>query len=205
MRKVGIEIYNFDELSKDIQEKLIEKRQDDDYNFYCDFELEEDMENIAKNLLNEYFKGATFKQVFYDLSCRQGSGSMIEFTIYLEDINKKYKSLTKKEINKISNLGGTQINVYHNDNLYCHENSYDIECQDYTVYDNNLEKIQEKIDNMLENFKKDIYDMNCELTKQGYNLLDEVSTRETVIYSLREYEYFKDGTIFDNDFTRESE
>lgn len=205
MRKVGIEIYNFDELSKDIQEKLIEKRQDDDYNFYCDFELEKDMEDIAKNLLNEYFKGAIFKQVFYDLSCGQGSGSMIEFTISLEDINKKYKALTKKEINKVSNLGYTQINVYHNDNLYCHENSYGIEYQDYTVYDNNLEKTQEKIDNMLENFKKDIYDMNCELTKQGYILLDEVSTRETAIYSLREYEYFKDGTIFNNDFTRENE
>ena len=205
MRKVGIEIYNFDELSKDIQEKLIEKRQDDDYNFYCDFELEKDMEDIAKNLLNEYFKGAIFKQVFYDLSCGQGSGSMIEFTISLEDINKKYKALTKKEINKVSNLGYTKINVYHNDNLYCHENSYGIEYQDYTVYDNNLEKTQEKIDNMLENFKKDIYDMNCELTKQGYILLDEVSTRETAIYSLREYEYFKDGTIFNNDFTRENE
>ena len=205
MRKVGIEIYNFDELSKDIQEKLIEKRQDDDYNFYCDFELEKDMEDIAKNLLNEYFKGAIFKQVFYDLSCRQGSGSMIEFTISLEDINKKYKALTKKEINKVSNLGYTQINVYHNDNLYYHENTFDVEYQDYTVYDNNLEKIQEKIDNMLENFKKDIYDMNCELTKQGYILLDEVSTRETAIYSLREYEYFKDGTIFNNDFTSESD
>lgn len=201
MRKVGIEIYNFDELSKDIQEKLIEKRQDDDYNFYCDFELEKDMEDIAKNLLNEYFKGAIFKQVFYDLSCGQGSGSMIEFTISLEDINKKYKALTKKEINKVSNLGYTQINVYHNDNLYCHEKTYDIEYQDYTVCDDDLEKI----DNMLENFKKDIYDMNCELTKQGYNLLDEVSTRETAIYSLRENEYFKDGTIFNNDFTRESD
>lgn len=47
MRTVGINVYKFDELEKDIQEKLIEVQEQDDYQFYLDYDLDCDMNDIA--------------------------------------------------------------------------------------------------------------------------------------------------------------
>lgn len=77
-----IKIYKFDELSKDIQENLIEKEKEYQLNAYCENFLLEDMEEEAKRLLQKYFGDrATFKAVYYDLSYCQGSGAMIEFDL----------------------------------------------------------------------------------------------------------------------------
>ena len=77
-----IKIYKFDELSKEIQQKLIEKDLEEQANIYCETFLFEDMKEEAKRLLQKYFGDkATFKNVYYDLSYCQGSGAMIEFDL----------------------------------------------------------------------------------------------------------------------------
>ena len=77
-------VYNFNELSKEIQKKLIEKEIQDQNEFYLDTFLIEDMKEAAKELLQKYFKNnkTEFEAVYYDLSYCQGRGAMIEFNLY---------------------------------------------------------------------------------------------------------------------------
>lgn len=79
-----INIYNFDELSEDIRQKLIEKELEYQYEAYCEDLLFDDMEEKAKELLEKYFKNnsAELKNVYYSLSYCQGDGAMFEFDLY---------------------------------------------------------------------------------------------------------------------------
>lgn len=79
-----IKIYNFDELSEEIKQKLIEKEIEYQHELYCEDFLESDMEYKANELLKKYFKNnnATLKKVYYALSYCQGDGAMFEFDLY---------------------------------------------------------------------------------------------------------------------------
>lgn len=79
-----IKIYNFDELSEDIRQKLIEKEIEYQHELYCEDWLESDMKYKAKELLEKYFKNsnAELKDVYYSLSYCQGDGAMFEFDLY---------------------------------------------------------------------------------------------------------------------------
>jgi len=78
------EVYDFNELSKEIQKELIEKEKQKQNEFYINDFLFEDMQEAAKKLLQKYFKNneTEFKNVYYDLSYCQGRGAMIEFNLY---------------------------------------------------------------------------------------------------------------------------
>lgn len=158
-----IKIYKFDELSKEIQQELIEKEIEEQANIYCETFLLEDMQEEAKRLLHKYFGDkATFKKVYYDLSYRQGSGAMIEFdlTYYNIDI-------------KIRQYGH-----------YYHECSFDMDwCGYLGEYRQN--KLKEKI-----------IEMNLELKKIGYDLIEKPYTDEDIIDLLKENEYTEDGEIY---------
>lgn len=197
MRKITKEykIYKFYELSKETQNIVLENLMQSEYNDYCEFYLHDDMSMYAEELLGKNFQGAEFKDVFYDLTYSQGSGSMIEFSIDFEDINKKYRMLTKKEIEKIESVGYTNIEVKHFGH-YSHEYSFNFDWQDYTCYLENFEKTQEKIDKMLEYFKNDIVNMNHKLTKYGYENLDYYSKKENFRELAEEHEYFENGDIY---------
>lgn len=206
MRKVLKEynVYKFDELKEDIKEKLIEEYVEDDYNCYCSYLLEDDMKDLAQNILNEEFKGAKYDNVYYDLSYSQGSGSMISFNIDLLDLNNKYKALTKKEIEELEKFGGTEIKVYHDNNFYYHEYTFKIDYNDFTDYYYEWEhikdigKTQEKIENMINDlFKEDIIKMNQNLTKNGYALLQDTENfKENAILRLQENEFLENGQTF---------
>lgn len=79
-----IKIYNFDELSEEIKQKLIEKEIYYQYETYCEDFLESDMRYKATELLKKYFKNnnAELKNVYYSLSWSQGDGAMFEFDLY---------------------------------------------------------------------------------------------------------------------------
>lgn len=79
-----IKIYNFDELSEDIRQKLIEKEIEYQHELYCEDCLESDMRYKANELLKKYFKNnnAELKDVYYSLSYCQGDGAMFEFDLY---------------------------------------------------------------------------------------------------------------------------
>lgn len=77
-----VNIYEFEELKKEIQDKLIEEERENQKDIYCEDCLSDDMKLKAIELLKKYFNNkATFKNVYYDLSYCQGSGAMIEFNL----------------------------------------------------------------------------------------------------------------------------
>lgn len=195
MKQVKINIYDFKELDKKIQERLIEDEAEIQADDYYRTQLYNDIKDYACKLLRDNFKDSLFLDVYYDLSYTQGSGAMIEFNINIEALNNKYKMLTKKEIEKIAETGFITISVKHVGNCY-HALSFNIDYQDYTFYIDNFDNTQEKLDKMIEKFKEDIIDMNEQLTKKGYEYMDFVSNRETLIDILEENKYLKNGTVY---------
>jgi hypothetical protein len=125
-------VYNYDELSEDIKELLLEKQKEICGEIYCDYSLLEDMEEKATDLLLKYFgEKAKFSRVFYDLGYCQGDGAMIEFE--LEYYNK-------------------QLKIKHN-GFYYHELCFEID-GDYLT-DKQYKQLKEKIYRMnvdLKNF-----------------------------------------------------
>ena len=195
MEQVKINIYDFKELDKKIQERLIKDEAEIQADIYYETQLDNDMKDYACKLLRDNFKDSLFLNVWYDLSYGQGSGAMITFDINIEALNNKYKMLTKKEIEKIEETDITTISVKHW-GYYCHALSFDLDYQDYTFYIDNFDKTQEKLNKMIEKFKKDIIDMNKQLTKKGYEYRDFVSDRGTLIDILEENKYLKNGIIY---------
>ena len=70
MRKVTKEynVYKFNELEKDVQEKVLKRYTESEHEFYIDNELYDDMIDLAQNTLENYFKGAKYNNIYYDLS-----------------------------------------------------------------------------------------------------------------------------------------
>lgn len=205
MRKVTKEynVYKFEELEKDIQEKVLEKYTQYEYGSYIDDMLYDDMVELAKDSLQNYFKGAEYNNIYYDLSYCQGSGAMIEFNIDLKDLNNKYNMLSQEEINGLENFGGTNIKVYHNNSHYYHERTFDIDWNDFTMYTymddycKDMEKVQNKIDSMIEIFRDDIVLMNKQIARDGYNMLEDKSTfEEMAMERINDLEFLSDGSVF---------
>ena len=205
MRKVTKQytVYKFNELEKEVQEKVLKRYTESEHEFYIDNELYDDMVDLAQNTLENYFKGAKYQKIHYDLSYSQGSGAMVEFNIDLKDLNNKYKMLTDEEVKKCSDIGYTNIKVYHNNSHYYHEYTFDIDWCDFTTYDymdehcEDMEKVQKNIDAMIELFKGDIVLMNKEIVRDGYNMLeDEASFEEMAMNDINDLEFLSDGREF---------
>lgn len=205
MRKVTkeYEVYKFEELEKEVQEKILEKYTQYEYEWYVDDILHSDMIELAKDSLENYFKGAKYDNIYYDLSYCQGSGAMVEFNIDLKYLNNKYKMLTDEEINGLEDFGGTNIKVYHNNSHYYHERTFDIDWNDFTMYTymdeycENIEKVQNKIDTMIDLFREDIILMNGEIARDGYNMLENKATfEEMAMEHINELEFLSDGSVF---------
>lgn len=213
-------VYNFKELDKEVQEKLIEKEKRQQNEFYCDTFLQEDMNCSASCLLEKYFgKDTKLDNVYYDLSYSQGSGSMIEFTINIEDLNNKYHILSSEEMKFIKDISLVDdIKVYHDDNYYVHEYTFNIKYDDcfgyydyedikdsYNISEEDFNTIEDRIINLLDCYNKhytkskfieDIISMNKELTKDGYKYVEyEISDDEAISF-LEDDKYLEDGTIF---------
>jgi len=118
-----MQIFNFNELEKSIQETLIEKEKYANYELYAETELYDEIVTKAKKLLKKYFRNkAVFKNTYYDFSYCQGGGAMIEFDLLY------YNSYIK-----IRHYG-----------RYYHERSFEI-FPDYLLPYERYEKLKDKI------------------------------------------------------------
>lgn len=219
MRTIEETIYNYDELSEDVKQKLLEKERENQLESYCEFCLYEDMKYQADIYLNEYFNNGKVNDVYYDLSYCQGSGSMIAFTINFEDLNNKYHILNDEEMRFIKDKGiVNDVIIYHDDNLYCHEYTFSIKYNDnfgywdyedikddYNITKEEFNKIEDKIIALLDDYNKhntesafieDIIDMNKRLTKWGYDVIEHPIDDDIILEILRENEYYENGEIF---------
>ena len=155
MKKIikEIEVYNFEELEKDIQENLIEKEMEYQTEAFCEIFLEEEMTEKAKELLQKYFKGkANLKSVYYSLGYCQGDGAMIAFdlTYYNESL---------------------QIKQYGH---YYHYNSFIID-NNWNISEKRNEKLKDKIRGMNQELEEFGYNLieNCIDEKDIVEMLQE--------------------------------
>ena len=156
-------IYNFDELSAEIQEELIKKEEENIRQADIECSLEDEMSELAKQLLEENFgEKAIFKKVYYDLGYCQGDGAMIEFNL---------------------NYCGKDVEIRHNPYChYYHERSFEI------ISDNLTENQENKL-------KEKIIKINKQLTKYGYQYIEEDRT-EQAIEQLKDCMFYENGEIY---------
>ena len=159
-------IYNFDELSEEIQEQLVKKEIEILTENYCDYYLKEDMEEEAKELIGKAFGDkAIYKKIYYSLSYCQGDGAMIEFDL--------------KYYNK-------NVKIRHNGGHYCHENSFGI-----------LEEYGEELtESQYKQLHEKIYNINKQLTKYGYEFIEEDRT-ERAKEELSNCEFYENGDLYE--------
>lgn len=219
MRIIERKIYKFNELSKEVQDRLIEKEQENIRNDYVEFCLYDDMVEESKELLKKYFgSGAEFKGVLYDLSYSQGSGAMIEFSINFKDLNKKYHIVSEEEERFLTDKGVVNdVTIKHNDNFYYHEYTFGIDYDyynnwyfediedDYKITENEFNTIDNRFYNLVDYSNKhngaslfitDIIDMNKELANIGYKLIEHDVDISWIKENLNNYEYCEDGEVY---------
>ena len=216
MRKIEkiINVYNFDELNEGAREKALTDRMEIEKNIYCNYCLESDMREKAKELLEKYFNGAIFNNVYYSLGYCQGDGAMIEFSIGIEDFNKYYHVFNDEEmkfilendiIEKIEVIqSGRYYHKYAFDINICYNNAYweygydDIK-DDYNISKNDFDNMGEKLCKATESdsaFYNDIVAMNSELEVFGYSCIDYYNTEDNVLSLVKEDEFLEDGSVY---------
>jgi hypothetical protein len=220
MRIIEKTIYNFNELGKEIQEKLIEKQKEYQYEDYINYYLHDDMGSKASDLINDCF-GITsdYLYTYYDLSYCQGSGAMIEFDIDIKDLNNKYKVFTDDEIEflKQKDVINT-LKIRHNNNFYYHEYTFSIDYDYYNDWEfedikNDFNITEDGFNTLWNRFEKlvdysnrhyatsqfitDIINMNKELTRYGYNIIENYDYDMGFIMDrLNENEYYENGEVY---------
>lgn len=173
MRTIEVNIYNFDELQEEVQKKLIEKEIRQQNDLYCEDFLYEDMIEEARRLLEEHFENhKKYKldksydvKTWYSLSYCQGDGAMMEF-------------------NLIDKATGEVIKIRHEGHYY-HELCFDIDTYLENFYGTKAE----------EELHEEIYELNKQLAKIGWDLVDYEITEEEAKEILNEHEYYANGEI----------
>lgn len=222
MRKIEkiINVYKFDELCDSAKQKALTDRMEIEKNDYCNYCLESDMEEKAKELLEEYFSSnATFEDVYYSLSYCQGDGAMITFSVGIEDFNKYYHVFNDEEMKFILDYNIIEkIEVMHVGRYYhkyafdvniCYSNTYwqysygDIEydfiLDDYNISKSDFDSIDERLYKATERgsaFYNNIVAMNGELENFGYSCIDYYNTEDSVLSLLEEVEFLVDGSVY---------
>ena len=221
MRKIEKTIYNFDELNESVKEELIEDKKKSDYDFYMEYLFHDDIGSIASDLVNDYF-GITsnYLKTYYSLSYCQGDGAMIEFDINIKDLNNKYKIFSNEEIRFLTDKGIiNNIEVRHNDNHYYHEYTFGINFDyygmgysyedikhEYNMSKEEFETIDDRFYKLVDYSNKhyttspfitDIINMNKELVKRGYSIIENYDFDTTyIVEELRNNEYYEDGGVY---------
>lgn len=201
--KTTINIYNFDELNKNIQNKLIDEERQNiiDLNFEY---ITEEFNNYLEYKCN--IKNAD--NYSYDLSYSQGDYVTFNLDndfinlkrlITKQDLNiyekKLIESLTKAEFNALKMYLDYEYKFKFDLKLYPCSEEYKIDYEYF--YFNNL-KIEDYVNTIIEKISKllnQIQNKICdELQQQGYKCYDIEDSE--IIEHLKEFEYYSNGDIY---------
>lgn len=163
------QLYKFDELDEKIQEELLKQETEKQANYFCDYELQIFMEQKAKELLHKYFKNNATYKQVY-YDLSYSQGDGAMIEFDLQYYKNNF-----------------EIRQYGH---YYHERAF-------TVINKNWYK--ELSPKVLSKLDEKIVNMNKELVKYGYNLIeDEEYFRSIAKECLLENDenYLKDGKIF---------
>ena len=169
-----IEVYDFEELSDEVREKVLNKfRENNEYDF-----LDENLNEELNILLKEAeIKPTGEISLRYSLSCCQGDGLSFIGDFKFKDID-------------------FEISLGHLSNHYAHSNTTDINTAD--EYDDS-DDITEEIREIREKEFREIYFKICdELEKSGYNYIEAEDSDENLKENIKvnEYKFLVNGEIF---------
>lgn len=211
MRKIvkEINIYNFEELKENIQNKLISDFGEILINDNFEF-LEEDL----SRKLEEDYKMNDYK-IEYSLSYSQGDGlcfynnqyNLLSYTV-LKNNDIKNANVFEKyliENNLVNDIllnylnDGYNLGIFKSDSRYTHAHTCNIDYEYYYNNDLGLEE-QTSINDCIAQFKNELYkiylNICIELEKYGYKCYD-VSDNEVKSYIIdNEYEFLENGKIY---------
>lgn len=203
MENYNFNVFTYGELTEYAKNNAIENFKNklkDDYIINDFYMFSEDTKIEIENLNFEDV------ELYYSLNFCQGDGLMFEGCIKLSKLleNEYFvkNKLTEKEINKIKRiLKVTDINitVKHNNSMYFHSNTANIDF--YFDYANswNYEKTETFINDIIENSFEEYYKELCrEFEEKGYNIYRYYWKDENIVELLKEnnYRFYQDGKIF---------
>jgi len=189
MRTIEQKVFEFSELDKKVQEKVIEKWYEKEDYLFLESDLKENLKCNEKNIFEDDFK------LQYSLSYCQGDGLSITGDIDKEKIlnllSEELKERFKDKIYRISSTGNKGHYCYHSnqDIVYdldlCDEDDYD---EFHTVFEGEVLPIIQNIYGELCNTLKD----------DGYSILEyRMSIEEFSEFSdSNDYEYFENGKMY---------
>jgi hypothetical protein len=147
MKQKIINLYQFEELTQEQQEKCIEKHRDFNDDILCNLTEFDDMHRIK---LEE--QGFLCPKISYDMSYSQGSGASftcehLNYEILLKDYNCKHKNWIMSILEQYAEIKIERSYSCH----YVHEKSCDTNLYEYTQYNyeriiSELEKIRDHIE-----------------------------------------------------------
>jgi hypothetical protein len=203
MKEVTIKLYEFEELSEEIKAPLIAKQCKELEDDYCDWMLEDDMQEYASEILERKFDEGEFKSnnIYYDLSYTQGSGAMVEFEgwdIHILESILYGNNLTREWIDK--NIANFILKVKHSGH-YHHEYSFEFEEDlEYQEDAQTLEELGIEREEYLKAISEFIVDINKALYAKGKESVEwywnEDNTRDEAIDRLSQYHYLEDGEVY---------
>jgi len=173
-----INLYSFDELTKEQQEKVIENHRDiNTFDNWHDWEIEEWTQKLSRQGFNDakiYFSG------FYS----QGDGASFSANVDLSKFLKGRRLATKyaKEM-KLAEETGDNIVIEQSSPHYCHEYTMSIDSDNLPA---DLENF------ILEEARKQA----CAIYKDLRSLYEDLTSNETIAETLRANEYlFNEETL----------
>ena len=210
MKEVTIKLYEFEELSEEIKAPLIAKQCKELGDDYCEWGLEDDMQEYASEIIERKFDEGEFESnnVYYDLSYSQGSGAMVEFEgwdIHILETILYGNNLTREWIDK--NIANFNLKVTHSGHYY-HEYSFEFEEDlEYQEDAQTLEELGIEREEYIYAINEFIVDINKELYTKGKESVEwywnEDNTRDEAIDRLSQYHYLEDGEVYLGEFEEE--
>ena len=192
--------YEFDELSKEIQERLITEKQDEianDETFWDDWCYE--AREQFNDHITEKFKGIENTDVAFSLSCCQGDG--VSFTGIFDNseaitalISMVYSQKIPRHIKRIIPYIDYIEFTRHKSIRYCHEYSVYTEIElnsrrwNYAHINKTLDELEKTINEYRAVFCR-------ELAREGYASQDYYTSRDYAILELSENEYKENGEV----------
>lgn len=199
MKKINVNVYKFDELSKDVQEKLIEKNRD----IYTDFDWYSVIfDNFSENVKQDYGIEINIENIKFSGFYSQGDGA--SFTVADIPVETLLKLFRITIPHGLENLFCESVNfsIERTNHRYCHENTVSAAYENNFNYNypqiyNLFDKLAEKIIGELEKLKNKLCGTLYRDLESEYEFLTSDNVIKEWILDQDDY-YFLDGANADN-------
>jgi len=171
MKIIETKVFEYDELSKEAQEKAREWFSNgNDYPF-----LSESMEYTLAELLKACDWQCDDAKIYYSLSWSQGGGAMFEGNVHFTYKKRKYIATVRQA------------------GYYYHYNS-----KEFDIVSDDDEQSEVYEGDLNEYFNNNYVDICKKLAKEGYRYIEDEDSEETIAENIRanEYTFTEDGKRF---------